>query len=245
MKLAVITTAFFPADVWRERLRMFLRSCRKYNITVIPYGVGEPYCIWAQMKIAKKIPVFKRLIREGYSHVLYTDARDAFWCGPLEEFTAKYRTAGSPSCLAQTEKYCNPNSSKIPNYPETGTEYRFHCVGGYIAELPYMLNAFERMLPDVSKSGDDAEIWQWAWEAGWFRPVLDAKCEFFQVGSSLHEGEVAMVDGRFTNTITGGKPCIWHLNGGYSDPVKGKEESMLPWWRMIHPEIPESEVLIP
>lgn len=234
MNLAVITTAFYPADKWKEQLKMFRASCEKYGIEFIPYGIDQPYCIWAEMKIAKKLPVFAELIRDGYTHVLYTDSRDAFFTGGLDEIIAKYKRLGSPACLASTEKNCNPNSKYIENYPGLGTEYRFHCVGGYIADIRYMTYIFERMVEYIARSGDDAEIWQWAWDEGWFRPALDTYCDIFQVGDRLQPGELQMYDGRLTNMVTHSEPCILHLNGGYSDPVTGKWDAMVPWWTMIH-----------
>lgn len=241
IKLAVLTTAFFPN---LKPLRMFVESARKYGVHPIRYmGYLEQYRPWAEMKIKNKIPELKQISR-AFSHVLYTDGRDAFFTGPMEEILLKYQAMGSPPCLASTEPNCNPNSSMIEHYPDVG-KYRFHCVGGYLAEIPWMIDKFQRMLPYIDgakgklslQSGDDAEIWQWAWAQGWFRPVLDSKCEIFQTFD--HAGsDLQIIDGRLANALTGSSPCIFHLNGGYSDPINGKYNHMINWWDALNPDIP-------
>lgn len=235
IKLAILTTAFFPN---LKPLNMFIASSRKYGYYPIHFmGLHEQYRPWAEMKIRDKIPEFQKLMAEGNTHVLYTDARDAFFTGPFTELVAKYQSMGSPECLASTEPNCNPNSDMIPNYPDVG-KYRYHCVGGYLAELPWMLSKFQRMMPYLAKSGDDAEIWQWGWEEGWFRPELDSKCEIFQTLDHAEDDLIVTVDKRLGNTYTGTQPCILHLNGGYSDPITGKYDHMKGWWHALNPEIP-------
>lgn len=233
-KLAVLTTAFFPN---LRPLRMFLESARKYNIQTLCYGVNETYCIWADMKIRRKIPVFEALLNDGYTHVLYTDARDAFFTGGLAypSWTSILRSYGWPPCLASAEPLCNPDSSKMGNYPDVG-KYRYHCVGGYLAEIPWMLEKFRRMEPHVEAHGDDAEIWQIAWEEGWFRPQIDYRCRLFQVLASC-EDDLEVRDGMLFNRVTESCPRIFHLNGGYSDPAYGKYDHMIGWWKKLHPEI--------
>lgn len=235
IKLAILTTAFFPNI---RPLRMFVASAIKYGYDPIQFmGLRQQYRPWAEMKIKDKIPEFQRLIYAGFTHVLYSDARDAFFTGPYSEVLEKYQTMGSPSCLASTEPNCNPNSAMDYYYPDVG-KYRYHCVGGYLAELPWMLNKFTRMLPYMAKSGDDAEIWQWGWEEGWFRPELDSGCEIFQTLDHA-ENDLGVNDiGRLENMVTSSFPCIFHLNGGYSDPITGKYDHMIEWWNRLNPELP-------
>ncbi len=235
IKLAVLTTAFFPN---LKPLRMFTLSATKYNWHPIHFmGLHEPYRPWAEMKIRDKIPEFKGLIREGYSHVLYSDGRDAFFTGSATEVLEKYHSLGSPECLVSTEPNCNPNPAMDSNYPDIG-KYRYHCVGGYLAELPWMLDQFERMLPYMAKSGDDAEIWQWGWQEGWFRPELDHRCEIFQTLDHAEDDLIVTIDRRLGNARTGTQPCIFHLNGGYSDPIYGKYDQMIGWWNGLNPSLP-------
>ncbi len=235
IRLCVLTTAFFPN---LHPLRMFTLSASKYGYFPIHFmGLHEQYRPWAEMKIRDKIPEFRKLIAEGFTHVLYTDARDAFFTGPCKEVLAKYEAMGSPPCLASTEPNCNPNPAMDEHYPNIG-KYRYHCVGGYLAEIPWMLDMFCRMMPYLAKSGDDAEIWQMGWAEGWFRPVLDSKCEIFQTLDHAEMDLRISTGGRLGNLETASQPCIFHLNGGYSDPITGKYDHMAGWWKLLNPELP-------
>jgi hypothetical protein len=80
------------------------------------------------------------------------------------------------------------------------------------------------------KWGDDAQVWHEAWAAGWFRPTIDHHCLVFQAtcrGAALDDLEVR--EGSLYNLVTDTYPCIFHYNGGYSDPVTGKEDRIEPW----------------
>lgn len=235
IKVCVLTTAFFPN---LRPLRMFTLSASKYGYFPLHFmGLHEQYRPWAEMKIRDKIPEFRKLLAEGFTHVLYTDARDAFFTGPFTEVVAKYQALGSPPCLASTEPNCNPNSAMDIHYPDVG-KYRYHCVGGYLAEIPWMLDKFTRMMPYLAKSGDDAEIWQWGWAEKWFRPVLDSRCQIFQTLDHA-EGDLGVDhSNRLINAETDSRPCIFHLNGGYSDPITGKYDHMKEWWKALNPELP-------
>ena len=244
MKLVVITTINSL-----EQIPMMLASCKKYDIDIKPYGLGRGYSIWADMKILWKIPVLEEHAK-SYTHVLYTDSRDAFFTDGLDNILLKYKLKGQPACLVSAERACNPDTQYTDNYPDPGTPYRFPCVGGYIGEIPYMLETFRHMATYRDRSGDDAAIWQWAYDAGWFRPQIDTGCSIFQtmsgnassdleVANEIYLGsteeELSLMSLR--NKLTRSYPCLLHFNGGYSDAVTGKFDMMLPWWKKIHPEI--------
>lgn len=232
MKLAFLTTCQTEAQI-----ELMLRSCRKYNIALRYFAFGKPCADWAHLKIEEPLVAFEKLLKEGFTHVLYSDSRDAFFTGGPEEIVLKYKAMGYPPCVVSAERACNPNDSYREHYPDPGTPYRFHNVGGYLALIPWMYGSFKRMVSYFNRSGDDAEIWQWGWSEGWFRPKIDSTCEIFQTNTGW-EGEVLEVrEGRLYNTITKTNPCVYHLPGGYTDPVRGKLEALLPWWNRIHPEM--------
>jgi hypothetical protein len=43
------------------------------------------------------------------------------------------------------------------------------------------------------------------------------------------DNNTSVEGGRLVNTATGGKPCVLHLAGGYTDQVTGKDRVMVPW----------------
>ena len=232
MRTAVITPGFFSN---RRAVRMFAESCKVHGIEPIYYCEGEQYCMWATMKIQKKIPILNDLLSLGYTHVLYTDSRDAFFLGAIHNIEIRYSLLGSPPMLASAEVDCNPSSDYESYYPQGVGPYRFHCVGGYIAELSWVIEKFTQMLPYIKNTGDDADIWQWGYKDGWFKPMIDHTCLIFQTENKAH---LRIEDGRLLNEETGNNPLVFHINGGYSSPVDGKYDRMLPYWNALYPDIP-------
>lgn len=235
MNLMVLTAAVFPnyQDAM-QKLWIFLRSCDKFRIAPRLYGVGRTFPGYRAMKLDFQLEWLKAYNGDA-SHVLYTDSWDAFFCAPLSEIIAKYEALGSPAIL--TSAYTGLGNVPEPDrqYPNCFDQsiryrYRYPHVGGYIAEIPAIIDAFERMLKLPRQTGDDCFNWYDGWQEGWFRPQLDSQCEIFQVTEENTE-VIPMRNStvRVHNTITGSYPCILHLSGGYTDQVTGKDRVMIPW----------------
>jgi hypothetical protein len=235
MKLLVLTCAVFPTDEEANRkLWIFNRSVEKFNISpVFQYGVGRIFPSYRIMKLDWQLD-YLRIIssRESYTHVLYTDSWDAFFCAPLSEIIAKYEAMGSPPILASA--YSGFADSTAPaGFGDESIRLRFPNVGGYIAEIPAIIEAFTRMMP--IPSGDDSMVWRDAWLQGWFRPALDSECAIFQVTDEncatnpFHRPHAVSL----VNLETDSYPCILHLSGGYSSQESGKDDRMIPWARRL------------
>jgi hypothetical protein len=143
---------------------------------------------------------------------------------------------GSPKMLMaafyQLANVSDPN--RYPGCFDESLLYRYPQVGGYIAEVPYLIESFERMMT-FPETGDNC-FWQYdAWKEGWYRPMLDTNCEIFQVSDAhaiLMHGDTAE-EVRLGNTHTKTQPCIFHLSGGYTDQVTGKDDRLKPWARAL------------
>jgi len=237
MKLAVLTCAAFPSeDEARRKLWIFLRSCGKFKIDPILYGIGtQQFPGYKRMMLDMQLDALKQ-IPEGYTHVLFTDGWDAFFVAGLQEILEKYDAMGRPAFLASAYIGLG-NESDMSKYVGCFDEtipYRYPNRGGYLAERGFAIDCFQNMVDMPHQTGDDCFNWYEGWREGWFRPTLDSKCEIFQVSDVNASFTNLLTDEvRLLNTVTGSKPCVIHLSGGYADPEHGKDEALKPWARAL------------
>lgn len=229
MNFLVLTCAVFPTKAEAvSKLWIFLESCKKFGVSPGFYGTERTFPGYRIMKLDWQLEALREF-RSEYTHVLYTDAWDAFFTAPLTEIISKYEAMGAPPIL--TSAYIGlGNESDMSKYAgmfDESVRYRYPNVGGYIAEIPAIISAFERMMP--IETGDDCFAWYQGWREGWFRPQVDSGCEIFQVGDQ----DCVAVDGRLHNMYTRSTPCILHLSGGYTSPEIGKDDRMIPWAKRL------------
>jgi hypothetical protein len=247
MKLAVLTCAAFPSEgEARRKLWIFLRSCEKFNIDPILYGMGtQQFPGYKRMMLDMQLDALQK-ISNSFTHVLFTDGWDAFFTTGLEEILFKYDKMGRPDFLASAYIGLGNESdmSKYEGCFDESKTYRYPNRGGYLAELPTAIWAFQRMVDMPHQTGDDCFNWYEGWREGWFRPTLDHNCEIFQVSDVNAKCEMRFslnaagertteFKHRVFNTVTGSNPCILHLSGGYADPETGKDETLKPWARAL------------
>ena len=243
MNLAVITACVFPteAPIWRLR-----KSCERFGIDLKPYGIGLTYTDWPDIKITKMLEHFRSLQAYGFTHVLYTDGRDSFFVAGLTEVESKYEAVGSPGCFMAAEATCYPRIELAELFPPTGHTYRWIGSGQFMGRLDYLIYAWQ-MLTDayMNKPGEDQNEQGWMLDAfvrGTFGPefVLDTNCQIFQSAGNGHitggigtDKDLRLEGPRVYNTVTKSYPCAVHFNGGYSDPVTGKDAVLKPVWDAI------------
>lgn len=233
MKLAVLTCAAFPsASEARRKLWIFLRSCDKFRIDPILYGIGTPqFQGYKRMMLDMQLDALKA-IDVAFTHVLFTDGWDAFFVTDLQEVMRKYDAIGRPSFLASAYIGLGNESdmSKYAGCFDATIPYRYPNRGGYIAEREFAIGCFQNMVDMPHQTGDDCFNWYEGWREGWFRPALDSNCEIFQVSDV---NAIIDHDGTLKNVVTQSHPCILHLSGGYADPETGKDQAMQPWARAL------------
>ncbi len=248
MRLAVLTCAAFPTEEEaRRKLWIFLRSCSKFDIDPILYGLGTPqFQGYKRMMLDMQLEALKKIDRT-YTHVLFTDGWDAFFVTSLDEIMRKYEALGWPEFLASAYIGLGNESdmSKYEGCFDTTIPYRYPNRGGYMAEMSVAIDMFQKMVDMPHQTGDDCFNWYEGWREGWFRPTLDSNCEIFQVSDvnakidmkfklNTEGKRVSHFDTRVFNTETGSHPCILHLSGGYADPETGKDHALIPWARSLH-----------
>lgn len=238
MNLAFISCAHFPTpDIAKQKLWIFLRSCEKFEIKVNFYGNGMPFPGYRQLMLDWQLEYLKGLnTTKEISHVLFTDAWDAFFCADKGEILSKYLSYGSPDmlCSAYIGLGNESDMSKYEGCFDDSITYRYPNRGGYIADIDYVISSFETMLSNEGLTGDDCMEWYRGWREGWFRPTLDSHCQIFQVSDLNAEVRETTHGTRLYNNATRSEPCILHLSGGYTDPVTGKDDRMIPWARALN-----------
>lgn len=235
MKLMVMTAAVFPSEEdARRKMWIFLRSAERAGVPpedLHLYGIGRTFPGYRQMCLDFQLEYLKSEATKGYSHCLFHDGWDGMFCAPLSEIVSKYERMGSPRIVCSAYIGLG-NQSDMSGYEGCFDEtipYRYPNRGGWLGEIPAMIEAYERMLTLPDLGGDDCFLWYRSWREGWFRPTLDHNCEIFQVS----DVNLEVKDGRARNTVTGSRPCILHFSGGFTHSDFGKDPILLPWARAL------------
>jgi hypothetical protein len=219
-KFVVITVA--TED--NENLTRFRKSCSFYNVPYIVLGLGDD---WKSGKAedgvllepggAQKIFYLKQELEswpELDDHIiLFTDSYDVVLSASPKEILEKFRNTHS-QILFSTEKTCWPDGTLESQYPETEGEYKFLNSGGFIG---YANQVLEILKDDVKMEDDD----QLYYTKKFFEYVkkdlefikLDYNQIIFQTLNLSIDDLTQDENGRFTNNISGNKPCIIHANG--------------------------------
>jgi hypothetical protein len=236
MKLMVLTAAVWPTkEEALRKLWIFLRSCDKFGADPHLYGVGHSFPGYRAMKLDLQLK-YLRSQASDYTHVLYTDGWDAMFAQPLDAAIRIYNAMGAPPILASASIWLGNESHEQENYPgcfDHSITYKYPCVGGYMAEISAIIEAFERMMKLPRQTGDDCFNWYDGWKEGWFRPALDNQCRIFQVEDPHTKLLPIAGTVRLCNIETGTLPCILHCSGGYCDPKTGKDSRLIPIARAL------------
>jgi len=236
VKLHVITACMFAteAPIWRLK-----KSCERFGIDLHPYGMGQTYTDWPDIKITKLLAAMKAERDLGATHILYTDGRDSFFLAGLEEIESKYVALGSPGMLMAAETGCYPREWLAEKFPDPGHHFRWPGSGQFMGQVDKLIADWEWLwekFANPSREDQNEQGWMVQMmadgnELGW---VLDTGCEVFQSAGngdcSMDTDLFVLGSGRIANAVTESLPCAIHFNGGYSDPVTGKDAVMAPVW---------------
>lgn len=234
MNLLVLAPAVLPSasEVW-QKMRFFLKSAGRFEFPIRMYGIGTtPFPGYRFFKVQMALAEMEKAASE-YSHILYTDSWDVLWTGPLTEVISKYHALGSPELLWAAQEQLGNCSNEEVRYPgvfDHSLHFRYPCCGGYMGELPAVIEVFRKFAVLNPEYNDDSFLVYDGIRDGWFKPVLDTGCEIFQTRAE-ENSDLVELDGltRIRNRITGSFPCIWHFAGGYASHETGKEDHVRPW----------------
>lgn len=239
--ITVVVPCLFPntIPIW-----MLMESANKFGIPVRPYGIGATYSGWIDIKVHK---LKREAQRCETSHILYTDARDAWFLTDLEHIADRYNQLDCPDLLLSAQSDVFGTYAKwyegIPwdmseDFRYVGTPGQLCKASALESALTWMTDNYhlgedEHGLPD-----DDPPWWIEFMRAHPGEVQFDHKCSIFMNAGSRLGGEREMWGdclefmGQYVyNRLTDTFPSILHFNGGASHALKGKWEQLEPFWR--------------
>ena len=107
-------------------------------------GLGETFQGYG-WKLKKVLQAVKAM-QHDYDYVLFTDAFDTYlFCG-VDEILQKFKSFNHPMVVsAEVNLWPNADlASELPASTKTG-HYPYPNSGGYMAEIPYLLELFDKM----------------------------------------------------------------------------------------------------
>lgn len=251
--ITVSVPCLFPDErpIW-----MLRQTADQFGYQLRPYGIGQTYRGWVNIKIdllleeARTCPT---------SHILYTDARDAFFLAGPEEVAEKYNAMGCPPLLLSAQ--CDIFGSYADSYEgvawDEAKKFRYVGTPGQLCNAKALADVLGHMrhkldTGDWPMIDDDPPHWNRFMKEQPGEVKLDTDCQIFMnAGSYIEEGMwenvLDIVDTehygkRVHNSITGEWPCVLHFNGGSSDALTGKWEQIKPYWQALgHQELPPWE----
>lgn len=242
--IAVSVSCLFPdtKPIW-----MMEHTCKRFNIPLHPYGIGEIYKGWVDIKINRLQKVAEDL-SATHSHILYSDARDAFFLAPLEEVAEKYNALGAPPLMLSAQPDIFGTYAEWYKELPWDLKKRFPYIGtpGILAETKALSDALKWM-QKRRDSGDWGEMHDDdpPWWCNFIRErpgelILEHDCSIFMNCGSYIDcgmwgptGALEIKNGRVWNRLTQQWPCILHFNGGSSHWLHGKWEWLEPYWREL------------
>ncbi len=229
MKLAFTTACFYPTT---EPIGMLMVSAERQGIELHPYGVGKVAGGWGDIKVTHLLPVLRSFLDQGYTHALYTDGRDSLFARNKAAILNEYILLGLPPCVMSAEVNCYPLQALGNDFPDPGTPWRYPCAGQFMGEIPWILEHWQmlqREYEPILEGNDQAWISQAIVDGKMDGLELDTGCRIFQ---SMNGPELKWRDHAW-NPLTNSSPCVLHFNGGYVDPVTGRDDKMKPIWEKI------------
>jgi len=157
--------------------------------------------------------------------VLFVDAYDVFFADDLKTITQRY-LGFKTNVLFSAERYCWPDESLAPEFPESETPYRYLNSGTYIGRVDELKKIFAA---EIDARGDDQYYCHKQFLSGKFDMKMDYEGYIFQT----HEPLVSRNGTQLYNPVTGTYGCIYHGNGG--EEAKRKFDAL---YRMFYPKFP-------
>lgn len=225
---------------------MLRKSAERFGWRLRPYGLNEgPYKGWLDLKLY-------RLREEARScptsHLLYTDARDAFFVGGPEEVVGKYNRMGAPPLLLSAQHEMFPTYSKWYEGLNWNLDLPFPYVSppGMLCEAHTLAAVFDYMIARIAQGSwgeipdDDPPLWLSFMKENPGMVAMDHACEIFQNCGSHRQGEcdglfhedwLMVREERVQNLKTQSWPAVLHFNNGYSHHLTGKWDRLERYWR--------------
>jgi hypothetical protein len=205
---------------------LFMESCRRHGIAPVPLGWGDRW-----IGFGRKTTAIRDCIRDlpDDEIVISVDPFDVVFLTGLQEIEEKFR-AGSARFLCGALKlgpflrgvYRSEFNRSGRSLPKTPTGYDFLNSGTWISTAGYARHLIDRLEHELGmKPTDmDQEILTSLYIDERSTVQLDWRCEIFHnllfrdfVTRRPDLKDIAFVDGRILNTLSGTRPCVLHASG--------------------------------
>ncbi len=162
----------------------------------------------ANKKFKTIIQSIPRLRDRGYTHIVSVDAFDTLVFGNTQAFLGKLHDHNWPSLVIAAETNLYPDKSRLHEYPDTKTRYKF-------INSPFILDITKSIpegFTDIGEDDDQRHMCNWYLDKGQFDKtvVLDSNCDFFQ---PLYGVDKSVFKADLQNKETGSYPIFFHGNG--------------------------------
>lgn len=184
-------------------------SASRVGLSVRFYGI-ETFTSWRQ-RLTDALDLLPSL---GTTHVLMLDAYDTLFLRGEAEIFEAYSDYSDPPLLLSTEKDCWPRPELSSSYPPSQTPWKYINGGGWMGEIPYLLEHIPKVLASGEDTNDQA-LWTWALiDKSLPCSKLDVWCRVFQTMSRSDRDVIRVPkEKQLFNKVTGSRPCIAHWNG--------------------------------
>lgn len=207
--IQVIAPAFYP-DL--SSVHYLYKSAMRHRIPLHLYGLGKTYPHWIETHLVQCVAEMKRL---DSTHVLFTDASDAFFVAGMKDIHIAYEAMGQPPVLYSVER--------------SGLN-----AGGWLGEREAMIHVLEVLMESgdsgstIGRTSGDPQV---RLRDAVLRGRLDVEADTESAIFQICEGDfLAVENGRIRNINTATKPCILHFPGGSASDKPGRME---PIWKEL------------
>lgn len=215
---------------------MMETTLKRFGYSYKPYGLGEVYGGWIDINVVR---LMCEAINCPTSHILYTDARDAWFCCGPEEVADKYNALGCPPLLLSAQdRGAGGFEEFYKGIPWDLTKpFPYMWPTGKLCEAKTLAECLQWMMEHAHGKvpGDDPVYWLEYMRAFPGAVTLDHDCSIFMNAGSGNElwedGTLWICGDRVFNGVTGTCPAILHFGGGYSHATTGKWDRIEKYWK--------------
>jgi len=180
--------------------------------SLIKYGIPNQIIVTPWQGFYTKVNEAYKYAKECNSeYLLFVDAHDVIFVGGMDEIERKIKLFPEHDAIFSSEKACWPDGSIANQYPETDSQWKYLNSGTYLFKPQKLIDAVESNPPTIGI--DDQLYWTKHFLNEKNRIILDTNCEIFQTLAHDNGDSFGIIDGKFTNKVTGTNPLIAHGNG--------------------------------
>lgn len=144
-------------------------------------------------------------------YILFVDAHDVLFVGAIADVVERINKFPEHDCIFSAEKACWPSPELADQYPPSDSQWKYLNSGTYLFKPKKLVETVDKLPPEIGI--DDQLYFTQHLLNDRMNCILDINCEIFQTLAHDNGDSFGMVDGKFTNNVTGSNPVVVHGNG--------------------------------